>query len=94
MAWDDELEQLVNEVVERHGADAFEAALSSALIRTIGDGRGAVVSDAVTLLPNTRGHGHHFPSGGTITSSSGVVRPIDDLYEAMRIELRRLVRPH
>jgi len=88
MPWDEELEDLANDVHEHLGEDVFQAATLRALQRVTKAnlaGVGMFVQELATAALNGR--------RGTITLRDGQVVSLDTFYEVLRVELRRVIRP-
>ncbi len=78
MLWDEDLERLVATVVEHFGEDEFDNAQSRALAKAIRQ-----------LKTAPAGSGAHEVSAG-----EAEVLPPGAFEEALRVELRALLRPH
>jgi len=80
MAWDDELDQLTTSVGDLLGNDVLSAAVSRAISAALHQ------AQPVDLLSPLETNGHH-DRHGYLTSTT-------TLYDALKIELRRLLKPH
>ena len=80
MAWDDELDQLTTSVGDLLGDDVLSAAVSRAISVALQQ------TPPVEFLSPVEVIAIH-DSGGSLTSMSA-------LYDALKIELRRLLQPH
>jgi hypothetical protein len=80
MPWDDELERLTLSVLDLFGEDALTAAIRRATMAALQQAQPIDVSAPVDV------------SG--ITSRDGSWTSMSACYDALRLELRRLVRPH
>ena len=78
MLWDDELDWLTTTVVEHFGKDAFSSAVSRAFSKA-----------SRQLMPAPAGSLIHEVSDG-----EAQVLPHGAYEEALRVELRALLRPH
>jgi hypothetical protein len=79
MAWDDELDQLTTSVGDLLGDDVLSAAVSRAISV-------ALQQTQPVKLPSPLEVSAINDSGGSVTSMSA-------LYDALKIELRRLLQP-
>jgi len=80
MACDEELEQLTNQVHDLLGGDVLSAAVSRAISAAMQQARPVELSSSLEL------------SG--ISDSDGYWTSMSVFYEALKIELRRILRPH
>jgi hypothetical protein len=80
MAWDDELEQLTNQVHDLLGRDVLSAAVSRAISAALQQARPVELSSSLEV----RG----------ISDSDGYWTSMSVFYDALTIELRRLLQPH
>jgi hypothetical protein len=84
MTWDDELEYLVTYVLQHHGEEVLQAASDRALNKALHTKRPIVNLDGLNEADGT----------GVAYRSDGSAMSTDRLYEALRSELRKLMRQH
>ena len=86
MAWDDELEQLTTKAYEAFGWGTFQAALARARAAAITHKR-----EPIQVAAESNQLAAWMVDNGM---TNGSIAPTSALYEALRTELRQLVREH
>jgi hypothetical protein len=87
MPWDEELEELTTQVFDILGESALNEAVGRATTRVLArDGGTQQVTKSVD--------DEHPSDSRMMRLSDGTIMSADAVYEVLKLELRRLVRPH